>query len=196
MDSQEPEMIDQRLIRALAHPLRVRILEILSAQVSSPNQLSEALETGLTDVAYHTRALDKCGCLQLVDTAQRRGAVEHFYKATPDSFLGNPAWRGVPSGILPGVSGATLQTFIDKAAAALAAGTLDGREDTVFRWLPLLLDQLGWREVVAIMEETTEKVLAAHLRSQDRLEGSGTGTESISTVVGLASFETGGPQED
>ncbi len=195
MDSQEPEMIDQRLIKALAHPLRVRILEILSAQVSSPNQLSEALETGLTDVAYHTRALDKCGCLQLVDTAQRRGAVEHFYKATPDSFLGNPAWRGVPSGILPGVSGATLQTFIDKAAAAMAAGTLDGREDTIFRWLPLLLDQLGWKEVVAIMEETTEKVLAAHLRSQDRLESSGAGTESISTVVGLASFETGGSQD-
>jgi DNA-binding transcriptional ArsR family regulator len=196
MISPPPEMIDQRLVRALAHPLRVRILEVLSDRISSPNRLSETLETGLTDVAYHTRALDKCGCLQLVDTAQRRGATEHFYKATPDSFLGNPAWRGVPRAILPGVSGATLQTFIDKAAAAMEAGTLDGREDTVLRWLPLLLDQLGWKEVVAIMEETTERVLAAHLRSQDRLAGSGRGTEdSISAVIGLASFETGGSQE-
>jgi DNA-binding transcriptional ArsR family regulator len=196
MISPPPEMIDQRLVRALAHPLRVRILEVLSDRISSPNRLSETLETGLTDVAYHTRALDKCGCLQLVDTAQRRGATEHFYKATPDSFLGNPAWRGVPRAILPGVSGATLQTFIDKAAAAMEAGTLDGREDTVLRWLPLLLDQLGWKEVVAIMEETTERVLAAHLRSQDRLARSGRGTEdSISAVIGLASFETGGSQE-
>lgn len=197
MDPQSPQMIDQRLVKALAHPLRVRILEVLSDKVSSPNRLSETLETGLTDVAYHTRALDKCGCLQLVDTAQRRGATEHFYKAMPDSFLGNPAWRGVPSAILPGVSGATLQTFIDKAAAAMAAGTMDGRDDTVLRWLPLLLDSLGWREVVAIMEETTERVLAAHLRSQDRLESSGGATgNSISAVVGLASFETGGSQED
>ncbi len=195
MSSQQPEMIDQRLVKAIAHPLRVRILEVLSDRVSSPNQISETLETGLTDVAYHTRALDKCGCLHLVDTAQRRGATEHFYKAMPDSFLGNPAWRGVPSAILPGVSGATLQTFIDKAAAAMAAGTLDGREDTMLRWLPLLLDQIGWKEVVAIMEETTEKVLAAHLRSQDRLESSRTATDdSISAVVGLASFETSGSQ--
>lgn len=195
MSPQQPEIIDQRLVKAIAHPLRVRILEVLSDRISSPNQISETLQTGLTDVAYHTRALDKCGCLHLVDTAQRRGATEHFYKATPDSFLGNPAWRGVPSAILPGVSGATLQTFIDKAAAAMAAGTLDGREDTVLRWLPLLLDQVGWKEVVAIMEETTEKVLTAHLRSQDRLEGSKTATDdSISAVVGLASFETSGSQ--
>jgi hypothetical protein len=190
--TQRPEMIDQRLVKALAHPLRVRILEILSEQVSSPNRLSEALETGLTDVAYHTRALDRCGCLQLVDTAQRRGATEHFYKATPDSFLGNPAWRGVPRGILPGVSGATLQTFIDKAALAMQAGTLDDREDTVFRWLPLLVDQIGWNEVVAIMEEATEKVLASHLRSQDRINSA---NDAVSAVIGMAVFETAGSQE-
>jgi DNA-binding transcriptional ArsR family regulator len=191
---EQPGPIDQRLVKAIAHPLRVRILEVLSDRVSSPNRLSETLEIGLSDVAYHTRALDKCGCLHLVDTAQRRGATEHFYKATPDSFLGNPAWRGVPSAILPGVSGATLQTFIDKAAAAMQAGTLDGRADTIFRWLPLLLDQLGWDEVVAIMEETTDRVLAAHLRSQDRLSG-GNAQDPISAVIGLAAFETGGSRQ-
>ena len=190
--TQQQEMIDQRLVKALAHPLRVRILEILSEQVSSPNRLSEALGTGLTDVAYHTRALDRCGCLQLVDTAQRRGATEHFYKATPDSFLGNPAWRGVPRGILPGVSGATLQTFIDKAAMAMQAGTLDGRDDTVFRWLPLLLDQIGWNEVVAIMEAATEKVLASHLRSQDRINNA---EDAVSAVIGMAVFETANSQQ-
>lgn len=194
MNPEKPQAIDQRLVKALAHPLRVSILEILSDQVSSPNRLSEALETGLTDVAYHTRALDKCGCLHLVETAQRRGATEHFYKATPDSFLGNPAWRGVPSAVLPGVSGATLQTFNDKAITALQTGTLDGRADTVLRWLPLLLDQLGWDEVVAIMEEATDKALAAHLRSQDRLGERGA-EDSISAVIGMACFETAGSQE-
>jgi len=191
---EQPGPIDQRLVKAISHPLRVRILEVLSDRVSSPNRLSETLEIGLSDVAYHTRALDKCGCLHLVDTAQRRGATEHFYKATPDAFLGNPAWRGVPSAILPGVSGATLQTFIDKAAAAMQAGTLDGRPDTVFRWLPLLLDQIGWEEAVTILEETTERVLAAHLRSQDRLSG-GNAEDAISAVIGLAVFETGGSRQ-
>lgn len=89
MKQKQPETIDQRLVRALAHPLRIQILEILSERIASPNNLSMELETGLSHVAYHTRTLDKCGCLELVDTAQRRGATEHFYKAAPGAFIGN-----------------------------------------------------------------------------------------------------------
>ncbi|HZO04789.1 MAG TPA: hypothetical protein VFB52_00235, partial [Solirubrobacterales bacterium] len=77
-------------------------------------------------------------------------------------------------------------------ALAMQAGTLDGRDDTVFRWLPLLVDQIGWNEVVAIMEEATEKVLAAHLRSQDRIEHA---EEAVSAVIGMAVFETAGSQQ-
>ena len=194
MSAASSEPIDQRLVRAVAHPLRVRILEHLTDHVASPNLLASRLETGLSDVAYHTRALDRCGCLELVDTAQRRGATEHFYKATPDAFVGNRDWRNLPRPVLGGVSAATLQTFLTKAVAALEAGTLDGRDDTVFRWMPLFVDQEGWGEVVAILEEATNQVLAAHLRSQDRLSESG-GRGGISTVVGMASFETAGSVE-
>ena len=189
--SNRPETIDQRLVRALSHPLRIQILELLTDRVASPNWLSQQLDVSLSHVAYHTSALDKCGCLVLVKTAQRRGATVHFYKATPDAFVGSRDWRGVPRPVLGGVSGATLQTFLDKATAALEAGTLDGREDTIFRWMPLLLDQTGWDDVVTIMEEATEKILAAQRQSQDRLAANGA-EDAISTVIGLASFETGG----
>lgn len=87
MPETNPQAIDQRLVRALAHPLRVQILEILSERVASPNDLSEELGVELTHVAYHTRTLDRCGCLDLVDTAKRRGATEHFYKAPPGASL-------------------------------------------------------------------------------------------------------------
>ena len=189
MKEQPQEVIDQRLVKALAHPLRIQILEILTEQVASPNLLANELESQLSDVAYHTRALDRCGCLDLVDTVQRRGATEHFYKATPGAFVGDRSWRKVPRSIRGGVSAATLQTFLDKAIAALEAGTLDGRDDTVFRWMPLLLDQEGWEEVVAILEEATNLILSAHLRSQDRLTENG-GRNAISTVAGMAAFET------
>ncbi|MGV1048868.1 MAG: hypothetical protein ACOYD4_10145 [Solirubrobacterales bacterium] len=191
MDRKRPALIDQRLVKALAHPLRVQILDILTERVASPNGISAELETGLTHVAYHTRELDRYGLLELVRTAQRRGATEHFYKAVPHSFVGDPAWRQVPSSLLGGVSAATLRTFLDKAIAALEAGTLDGRDDTIFRWMPLLLDEAGWEDVVGIMEEMTNQILAAHLRSQDRLAAAG-GEDAISTVIGLASFETAG----
>jgi DNA-binding transcriptional ArsR family regulator len=87
MPATQPATIDRQLARALSHPLRVRILEILSERVASPNELSEVLRADLGHVAYHTRTLDRCGCLELVETAQRRGATEHYYKAAPRSYL-------------------------------------------------------------------------------------------------------------
>lgn len=189
-----PDAIDQRMVRSLAHPLRIQILERLTDHVASPNGLATELEVGLGDVAYHTRALDRFGALELVETAQRRGATEHFYKANPEAFVGSPSWRKVPLPIRGGVSAATLKTFLDKAIAALDAGTLDGRDDTVFRWMPLHLDEEGFREVVAILEEATKLMLAAHVRSQDRLYENG-GKETVSTVVGMAAFETAGSLE-
>jgi hypothetical protein len=189
-----PDVIDQRLVRSLAHPLRIQILEHLTDRVASPNALANELEAALGDVAYHTRALDRYGALALVDTAQRRGATEHFYKAKPGAFVGGPRWRKVPESVRGGVSAATLQTFLDKAIAALEAGTLDGRDDTVFRWMPLFLDEKGWNEVIAIMEEATKLMLSTHLRSQDRLSESG-GEGAVSTVIGMAAFETAGSLE-
>jgi len=184
------EPIDQRLVRALAHPLRVQILEILTERVASPNGLADELGVGLTHVAYHTRALEKWGCLDLVDTAQRRGATEHFYKATPGSFVGDQDWRRVPLPVRGSISSASLRSFVEKAVRALKAGTLDAREDTVFSWNPLLLDQRGWDEVTAILRDAADRVLAAHKRSRERLAKGG--GEPISTVFGLANFEAAG----
>jgi DNA-binding transcriptional ArsR family regulator len=190
-----PEVIDQRLIRALAHPLRIRILEALTERVASPIRLSDDLDAGLSHVAYHTRALDKCGCLELVDTAQRRGATEHFYKAAPHSFVGDRIWRRVPRALLGGVSGATLQSFMDRAVAALEAGTIDGREDTTLCWSPVLLDQQGWDEVTATMRGTVNRVLAIQDESRVRLTKR-KGRGAISAIVGLASFETPGSRQE
>jgi DNA-binding transcriptional ArsR family regulator len=190
-----PEVIDQRLVKALSHPLRIRILEALTERVASPIRLSDDLDAGLSHVAYHTRALDKCGCLELVDTAQRRGATEHFYKAAPRSFIGDRIWRRVPRSLLGGVSGATLQSFMDRAVAALEAGTIDGREDTTLSWMPVLLDEQGWNEVTAAMQETITRVLAIQDESRKRL-AKRKGLGAISAIVGIASFETPGSREE
>lgn len=194
MKQKRNETIDQRLVRALAHPLRVQILEVLSEQVASPNLLAEQLETGLTDVAYHTRALNRWGCLDLVHTAQRRGATEHFYKAQPDSFVGARGWRTVPRAVRGGVSGAALQTFVDRAVAALEAGTFDARDDTTFTWMPAHLDPRGWDEVTAIMQRATDEVLEAQQRSRQRLAKKKSKSEAVSAVMAFANFETGGPR--
>lgn len=191
MSDQHPEAIDQRLVRALAHPLRVQILEVLTERVASPNLIAEELGTGVSHVAYHTRTLDRCGCLELVETAQRRGATEHYYKAKPHAFIGDRDWRKVPRAVRSGVTAASLQTFMDKAVTALEAGTIDNREDTTFSWMPVHLDEKGWQEVAAILADATERVLAAQAAADQRTEESSKDPKRISAVVALANFETG-----
>jgi DNA-binding transcriptional ArsR family regulator len=142
MPESNREAVDGRLVRALAHPLRVQILEILSERVASPVDLSAELGVDLGHVAYHTRTLDSCGCLELVDTAQRRGAVEHFYKAAPGASLS---------------------------------------------WIPLELDEAGWKEVTKIVEEARRRVLDTQRRSAERLPDA---TDKVTAVVALANFET------
>lgn len=193
MKENRPEPIDQRLVRALAHPVRIQILEILSERVASPNMIAVELETGLSHVAYHTRALDRCGCLELVQTAQRRGATEHFYKARPRVFIGDQTWRSVPHSIRGAVTAASLQTFMDKAIDALEAGTMDDREDTTFSWMPLHLDEKGWQEVTSILRATTDRVMEAQEESNRRVQDSEHDRRAISAVVALALFETGAP---
>ncbi|HET6997718.1 MAG TPA: hypothetical protein VFI03_03935, partial [Solirubrobacterales bacterium] len=124
MASENRQRIDLRLVKALAHPLRHDILEVLAVEVASPTELSDKLSTGLSDVAYHVRVLDRCGCLELVDTAPRRGATEHFYRALPKTSISHPAWRRVPRALLGDVTLHGFQHFARNLMAALKAGTI------------------------------------------------------------------------
>jgi DNA-binding transcriptional ArsR family regulator len=75
------EMVDQQVIKALVHPVRARALAILNDRTASPNEIAKELGQGVGHVSYHINVLKKCGCIELVDTAPRRGAVEHYYRA-------------------------------------------------------------------------------------------------------------------
>ena len=70
--------------RGLAHPTRLLILDVLrdeSAEMS-PTQIADRLDpdTGLANVAYHTRELASLGLLDPAGDRVARGALEHFYR--------------------------------------------------------------------------------------------------------------------
>lgn len=68
--------------KAMAHPLRAALLqELLVGGVASPNELAKRLGHPLTNVSYHVRMLHDLGCIELVETEPRRGALEHYYRA-------------------------------------------------------------------------------------------------------------------
>ncbi len=189
--SKSDDMIDQRLVRALAHPMRVEILQILNEREASPSDLAQMTKQRLGSVAYHTRVLEDCGCIELVGTAQRRGATEHYFRAKPRSFIGHQDWRRVPRSVRGGVSEASLRCFVERIIEAIEAGKLDDRDDTTLSWMSLAVDEIGWVQVAEILEEAMAKLQRVHSQSRERLEIGG--GKALSMVVGLAAFEAADP---
>jgi DNA-binding transcriptional ArsR family regulator len=68
-----------------AHPTRLRLVQALTStrEAHSPSGAAGLLSgLSLGTVAYHMRRLRDAGLLNLVRTAQRRGALEHYYATT------------------------------------------------------------------------------------------------------------------
>ena len=72
------ETSEARIAKALAHPLRARILQRLGERVASPGDLATELGAPLGVVSYHVRMLRDYDCVELVRTEPRRGALQHI----------------------------------------------------------------------------------------------------------------------
>jgi DNA-binding transcriptional ArsR family regulator len=183
MNDREP--IDQNLVRALAHPMRVRILEALQGRSASPTELAREFSASLGVVSYHANALLDAECIEQVRTQPKRGTIEHFYTSRPRSFIGHQDWRSAPLSVRAGVTGEALRTFAAKVAAAIEADTIDRREDTTLNWMPMTVDEQGWRETAEILDRALQALQVVAAASRERLGGA----EGIPMVTGLAAFE-------
>jgi DNA-binding transcriptional ArsR family regulator len=179
------ETIDQALVRALAHPMRVRILEALQGRTASPTELAREFRESLGVVSYHANALLDVDCIEQVRTRPKRGTVEHFYTATPRSFIGHQDWRLAPTSIRGGVTGEALRSFVAKVGAALDADTIDSREDTTLNWMPITVDEQGWRETAEILDRALRELMTVAADSRGRLGEK----DGIPVVTGMAAFE-------
>jgi DNA-binding transcriptional ArsR family regulator len=178
-------VIDQRLVKAIAHPLRVQILEALQGRTASPTQLARQFREGLGIVSYHANALLEIDCIELVSMQPKGGTIEHFYTARPRSFIGHQDWRRAPLSVRGGVTNESLRTFVAKVGAAIDADTIDRREDTTLNWMPMAVDERGWRETAEILDRALRELMEVGAASRERLGAA----DGIPVVTGLAAFE-------
>jgi len=180
--------LDERLAKALSHPLRQRILQRLNeGGVKSPNELSRDLGDPLGNVSYHVRILRELDCVELVRTEQRRGALEHYYRATAQPWLDDKQWARLPAAFRRKTLGRTLSELLQSAGDASQAGGFDHPEAVVNR-IPLELDEQGWSDVVKLLNDTLESALKIQSESQKR-QGTEPGTE-VRTELGILHFRT------
>jgi DNA-binding transcriptional ArsR family regulator len=73
-------------LRALAHPLRLRLLEEFAGQARTTMQVAAALGEPPTRLYHHVNALERAGILKLARTRQVRGTTEKYYEVARKSF--------------------------------------------------------------------------------------------------------------
>src|SRR5262249_14730633 len=86
-------------VRALSHPLRLRLLELFAARPRTTKQAAEELGETPTKLYHHVAALERAGLVRLCETRKKRGTTEKYFEAAThrvvsdakDHSLGDPA---------------------------------------------------------------------------------------------------------
>lgn len=192
-NSRPRNFIDPRLVKAMGHPVRNDALSILNERVASPNEIAKELGESVGHVSYHIKVLKECDCIELVDTAPRRGAMEHYYRATSRAFLTDEEWARLPDSIRPGMSASLLRTMVNDATEALKSGSLDRRDDRHMSWTPMIVDEQGWEDTTAALEAMLERVFEIQAESAGRLASAN--EEGMPVTVAALAFEAAGPHK-
>jgi DNA-binding transcriptional ArsR family regulator len=158
---------EARIAKALAHPLRARILQRLGERVASPGDLALELGAPLGVVSYHVRMLRDYDCVELVRTEPRRGALQHFYRATARPTLDEDQWRTLPSSLRRELAGETIVEVVDDLRAASEAGILEDPDVVVTR-TPLEVDERAFKKLNRLLARTQEHALAIAAESAAR----------------------------
>jgi DNA-binding transcriptional ArsR family regulator len=186
-------LVDPRLAKALSHPMRARILTILNEQVASPNEIAQMIDERLPNVSYHVRALQELGCIELVDTAQRRGAIEHYYRALTRPFFSDKDWKRLPRSGRQAITDVGLQMIWNDTSEAIKKETFEKRADRHLSRAALEVDEQGWTEITTLLRETLSQAEGIADKSAKRLRKSD--EKSIPTRLVMMHFEAAGPAE-
>jgi len=179
--------VNQDLVKSLAHELRAEILAILNERMASPNELAKELDEGLSQVSYHVKVLKDYNVIRLVKTEPRRGAVEHYYRATSRAYLTDRDWHELPKTAREAMSADLFQMILDDVVASLEGEVFDEREDRHMSWTPGVVDEQGWKEINGILDGALKDVLKAQAAAVKRLARSK--EDGINMSVAMIGYE-------
>lgn len=182
------DLIDRRLTKAIAHPLRLQILALANQQTISPSECSDEMGAPLSTVAYHFRKLADLGFLELVEEVPKRGSQEHRYRGCRRGMVNDVDWQQLGKAAQAGVRIAGFQDLITRCTQAVNAGTFDSRDDAIFYWVGGGMDEVGWEEFVGASRQLIERVKEIEAESVRRTaEG---GEECFPITFAVTAFES------
>ena len=99
-------------LRAVADHLRLRILEQLALRAMTVTQLAGVLGEVPAKLHYHVRELEKVGLLKLVETREKGGILEKYYRSVAKNIQApGTLFQGVPPDEIEGMLTEVIQPF-------------------------------------------------------------------------------------
>ncbi len=185
------DIADPRVVKALAHPIRVQILGALEDRVASPNQLAGELGVSLGSVSYHVHRLVDLGFLKLVKRIPRRGAIEHYYTLIMLPRITDAGWGDVPPIVKRAMIGAALEKVTRHVNAAADTGGFDITDAHLTR-NPIMVDQEGWQTLALELGKLEARIAEIARESAARLDGS-PGADATVVLMLFESAPAGAP---
>jgi DNA-binding transcriptional ArsR family regulator len=182
------DITDPQVAKALAHPLRVKILALLSERTASPRELALELDADLSLVSYHVRTLHRIGLLDLVRRKRRRAAVETYYRASERPVVTSEAWAKMPRIVKDQVVASALAQVSEQVNAAAEQGGFRHDQAHASR-SPMVLDEQGFAELAAKLDALLAELPRIAAAAEKRLERNGHEGAINATAV-LMLFET------
>jgi hypothetical protein len=159
---------EEALAKVFSHPIRVKVWHRLNQSPTSPNRIAMEFGEPLGNIAYHVRELEQYGCIELVDTKQRRGATEHYYRAISRTLIDTEKWAALTLEERRPTSRYGLQCILADAISADKAGTFDSRPDRHLTYFPVDLDEEGWTKIAEACDEFLDLVMKTQEESANR----------------------------
>jgi DNA-binding transcriptional ArsR family regulator len=191
--SKSQHELDSNIVKALSHPLRMRILARLNEGVASPNEMAKEFDESLPLVSYHVRILRELGCIELVRTTPRRGAIEHHYRALTRPWLDEEDWAQLPPSARKAVSNTILTKAFGDVREAIRQGTFGERTEQHLSYTSLILDEHGWVALNDKMAELLEWAIEEQARSAGRLQDGESGGPEMRARLTMISYPAPSP---
>jgi hypothetical protein len=171
----------RRISKLFSDPLNLQIMRRLNDRRMSPTELQSALG-GLSVEGYDRKCkmLVKLGWVTKVDEqtgGARRGSTENFYRATSPAASPRGLFGDVPDGIKRTEAWRVFNEFCQSALSAVQAGTFNRRPDRHMTLCKLLVDEMGWRQVIALLKNCHRSLAGIGEEAKHRLEIEKTNSE-------------------
>jgi predicted transcriptional regulator len=184
--TQKLKGIDELVVFVVQHPIRVDALAILNEREASATEIAREIGEDLKKVGNHVKALATHGCIELVRTEKKRGASEHFYKASLRPHIGDAEWAQLAPKARQEISALVFQSIVAEVLASFRAEKFDSRLNRHLSWRSMKLDEQGWEELMEQLDESLERIEAIALRADERLcERGENGFPAIAAAFGF-----------